>query len=293
MAEEHDEKLAKMEDKLVAQVEPKVEEEAQVVQEVEETTKSESVPDKTKPSEDEKPEPKEEAKPEEKEELSDEEVEKLSEKAQRRFKKLADKAKELDKLKANKALENLEVKDTPIDVELDTGTDRRTRFPWEKELPKPEITVEDYKAQVTTAATQAAQQEIRKEKILGFVSTDAALAENKYEELNPDSEVFDKELADYVYDTFRAKFDANNEYRLSEHVESTMSIRSRAMDRALESKQAEEAKLASEAKVSEQAANQAVTPSISDPVKKEGIKSKLSKVSTIEELEKLESELSV
>lgn len=280
--QEEAEELEKMEAEANANANP----ESETVEKPsgEKTSESESAPEEEKTPQEEDIETEQET--EQEEDLSDEEVSKLSEKAQRRFRKLVKKVKELsskkreprtDPYEAFKGIEE-EVSLPEIDVELG----EEPKLPWETTSQPPEITVEDYKKHVSEAAYKASENVIRRERILSRIASDAKMLEEKYPELNPDSDSYDPNLTSYLYREFRQKFSSDNNLRLSKHVEDFMNFKRSSK---------EEGRKEVVRNVARQAAEQAMSPTAEPPAKPMTVTQKLKRAKTIKELEELESQL--
>lgn len=267
--------------------EAELEELEQQVEVEEETTEADSPPEEeNSPSEEEEVTEESEEDSEESvvEELTEEEVSKLSEKTQKRIRKLASEVERLKGMGERSPYQELEGmgKELPEpDIDIDLGV-RRSNLPWDIDRT-PEVTEEDYKKHVAEASRRVVQEELRHERILANVAGDIKAVEGKYPELNPDDkDNYDPELAGYLLREYRAKFRANPETRLLTHVESFMSYRKSGR---------EEEKKAAQAKVAKQAAEQAITPTVSPARKTPSAKDLLNRAKTIEELDEIASKL--
>jgi hypothetical protein len=255
--------------------------------EVEQSSGSESAPEEPKaPSKEKEPEP--QAPEEGGVELSDEEVALLSAKAQKRFHKLSQKAKEADKLQ--KELEELREKEeaqpgeSPLrehlegkEPELPEETPPVGSLPWETPGGQDvrEVTPEEYGRDVTSTARLIVQEELSRERRLMHLSEDIKTAEGKYPELNPESGSYDEDLTTSITEWYGKLSKADPTLRLLPFVEKLMSLRSKG---------AEQEKSKVTAKVAKQAAKQAVSPA-GAPTKAQGLEDVIQSAKSLEELE--------
>lgn len=75
--------------------------------------------------------------------------------------------------------------------------------------PGAEVTQEQYKADVVRTAQSIAQLEVQKERIIDRINKEAQESISDHPELNPKSEVFDKELSDTITESVRAQIQVN------------------------------------------------------------------------------------
>jgi len=276
--------LTPEEEKELANLEEEANKEAA---EVEQSSVPESATAEPKaPSEEEESEP--EAPEKGQEELSDEDVALLSAKAQKRFHKLSQKAKEADRLK--KELEGLK-KETPKPdesplrrefkehtVPKETPPLEEGRLPWEASSEEREVTPEEYARDVTSAARLVVQEELSRERRLMQLSEDIKTAEGNYPELNPESDSYDEDLTNSISDWYGKLSKTDSNLRLLPFVEKLMGLRSRG---------AEQEKSKVTAKVAKQAAEQAIS-STGAPSKAGGLEETIKSAKSIEELEETE-----
>ena len=272
---EEEEMLAKLE----KEAEAKVKGEASPAEE-EQTSASESAPEETEtPSEEKESKPETPETEEGEEEFSEEELARFKEKAQKRIRKLASKAKEVEKLR--KELEDLKTQfellrsgepTFPVGQEVSEG------LPWETPSEPREVTEEEYQKEVAQTAQKIVQAELARQRRLDRLEQDIKAVEEKYPELNPDSEEFDKELCDSIANWFKGLARSNPDLRLASFVDELMSLRAKGAER-------EKSKIS--AKIAKQAAEQAVSPT-GAPKGKGDLTSLIESARTIEELEEAE-----
>lgn len=75
--------------------------------------------------------------------------------------------------------------------------------------PGAEVTQDQYKADVVRTAQSIAQMEVNKERIVNNINKEAQESMTDHPELNPKSEVFDKELSDTITESVRAQIQVN------------------------------------------------------------------------------------
>jgi len=197
------------------------------------------------------------------EELTEEEVSSLSERAQKRFRELSQKAKRADELEA-------QVKGTPEgehDKFLDALAPRQeaisptnappvSPLPWETQEVPTEVTMEDYKRDVTATADAIAQARaadvefrLRKE---NEIRGDEAKIARQWPELNPESSEYRPDLSNKLATIFKKQLYADKSARLYDLVKTVMEVRSSGVEKG---------KTEVTAKLVKQKAEEAVTPS--------------------------------
>lgn len=215
------------------------------------------------------------AKPEgESDTLSDEEVQKLSPKAQKRFKSLSDKNKQLER--ENGFLKSHLKPDEKPSPEPATTTNP---LPW----AKPIVTGEEGEptpAEVAeTTARAVVQQEQRNKDILDTFKSDAKELETQYPELNPEHESYRPELVTKIAVWYRAQFKDNEELRLKDFVTELMSLRAEGI---------EQGRTEVTDKVVQQAAEQAVISHGAAPAASSTVEQAIGAAKSIDELEETE-----
>jgi len=103
--------------------------------------------------------------------------------------------------------------------------------------PGAEVTQDQYKRDIVQTAQSIAQIEIQKERILEKINKEALESISEHPELNPKSEVFDKELSDTITESVRAQIQVNPTASVKKLVNNLM----KPYRRAVEKKVAEEA----------------------------------------------------
>lgn len=280
MAVKHDEELAKLEEEVAAQLSEPKEEEAQVEQEDEETSTEESAPEETKPPVEEPQEPKPEAEGKEEGEFQDEDVDKLSDKAQKRFRQMVDKIKELEAEKIRRERYKFDKPEEVKEQPKEPVREPTFRLPWDK-APQ-----EDPAVIARNTAREETQRTIQEERVGMWLEQDLGYVETQYPELNPSSPEYDKELDFYLEDAFKAKIKADSSYRLKDHVDSFMNQRKKAEKKAMEKVRLEKAE-----RLSKQKSEQAVVGTTTVDTPEPKVEDKLWGVESIKDLEKLEAEV--
>jgi len=249
------------------------------------TPGSESVPDKPNASADEGSNPTDPAKSGDDDSDDDEDISQLSERAQKRFKELAKREKDLrEQLLAEKKARLLSQPNVGAPVnqaqKSGNGFDPKGTIPWNQEA---EITPEEYEAAVSQKAQTIVQGELKKEKMLATMRADTAEVESMYPELNPDDEAnYDDELAVDIATDFKVLHRSNPELRLKDYVINRMKYKD---------KWSSEAKADVTGKVVKQHANQAMTPTGTKMAQPKSIEDKVKGAKTLKELDELEAEL--
>lgn len=193
-------------------------------------------------------------KPETHDDSDDLDVSQLSEKAQKRFRKMSEKIRQLE---AQSIKQKYEAPKVPVQT---TATAPTTpggyKLPWETGTTEQqpdvrEISEEEFQAQVEAKARAAVQSELRTEKILSQVTQDTQDVETRYPQLNPQSDSYDEVLVAKVSSWFKALWRQNHDLRLKDFVDEVMT---------LQAKGAEQGRSEVTGKVLRQAAEQAMGP---------------------------------
>jgi len=120
--------------------------------------------------------------------------------------------------------------------------------------PGAEISADQYKQDVVRTAQSIAQIEVAKERLVNQINKEALESMTDHPELDPKSEVFDKELSDTITESVRAQIQANPSASVKRLVNNLMKPYRRAVD-----KQVAE----NTASVSKQVAESALRPATS------------------------------
>jgi hypothetical protein len=97
--------------------------------------------------------------------------------------------------------------------------------------PGAEVTQDQYKRDIVQTAQSIAQIEIQKERILDRINKEANESIADHPELNPKSEVFDKELSDTITESVRAQIQVNPTASVKKLVNNLMKPYRRAVDK--------------------------------------------------------------
>ncbi len=284
-----EEELSKLEEEITKSVEkPSKEAKGEEI-----TPAPESAPEELKtPKSEKKPEPKPLEEGEEK--FSDEDVAHLKPKAQKRFRKLSEKAVEAKELKKEVAYLRKQagfgkVKTEPVPAVLPSRSRVGEQavpgtFPWDAPSGEPrEVTEGEFQEEVGKTAQQIVRKELSSYKVnesrLTNLKEDVKSVERDYSELNADNEEnYDQALATSIANWFTGLYRSNPNLRLASFVNELMGLRKKGAER-------EKGKVT--AKVAKQAAKQAVT-STGTPIKQRGVGQVIESAETIDELEKAE-----
>lgn len=216
--------------------------------------------------------------------LSEEEKRQLSEKAQKRFRALAERRKQLEE--ENRILRQQQ---SPTTTPQDKGKDegKSHKLPWETEDEETtEVSPEQYEADVTAKAEKAAEKKVQEQfenrEIVTNLQSDIAAVETKHPELNPENlDEYDAHLVNEISDLYKAQFKLNKKLRFAPFVDRIMSLRKSGEERG---------RSQVTAKVAKQAAEQALGPS-QTPSKSSDPIAAINSAKSIEELEALEKTL--
>jgi hypothetical protein len=237
------------------------------------------------------------------EDLSENEISSLSERAQKRFREMAQRLKELEQSKEKPIEETQEDsvvdlgEEFPIgDVEIDDSVVAPSNLPWNKRDNEPAIDPSEYKRHVARAAKDVVEQVLttrdnarRNKAIYEAFKSDLEKVRSTYPELN-DIEAgprYDNDLAEKVATYYKPIFEEYKNkgkyYRFDAFVKDWMSVKERGR-----SEGADEVRSA----VDKQDGEQAFRPSGESISENPSLEKKLKSVKNIDELEALESELS-
>lgn len=219
----------------------------------------------------------------------------LSEKAQKRFKELADENKRLKEEAAKRGSGQPAAPASPGIPDILNGKTGDGKLPWDS---KPsdndggtrEITQEEYEANLKEKAKAAAREEINNERTLNQLRDDTFVLEDKYPVLreknddgsdNPD---FDATLVQDIAEWYKKLFKEDHSLRLLTFVDKLMSLRSKG---------AEQGKAQATETLKKQAASQAVDPSGTPSSKGSDadLESQIRGATSMKELEALEKRL--
>jgi len=197
-------------------------------------------------------------------EFKDEEISSLSERAQKRFRELSQKAKRADELETqikatregeqDKFLGALSPKPEAVSRPIAPPVQG---LPWEQSQTNPtEITLDDYKRDVTLTADAIAQARVadaefrlRKE---NEVKSDYQKIASDWSELNPDSSEYKPELSNKLAKLFENQLRADPKSRLYDLVKTVMDVRESGREKGKEEVTG---------RLVQQKAEEAVTPS--------------------------------
>lgn len=112
--------------------------------------------------------------------------------------------------------------------------------------PGAEVTPDQYKRDVVRTAQSIAQLEVQKERIINQINKEAQESVTEYPELNPKSEVFDKELSDTITESVRAQIQINPTASVKKLVNRLMKPYHRSVDKKVAETTEQVAKQASE-----------------------------------------------
>lgn len=112
--------------------------------------------------------------------------------------------------------------------------------------PGAEVTSEQYKADVVRTAQSIAQLEVAKAKMLDTINRESTDAMRDHPELDPNSDVFDRELSDTITDSVRAQIQTNPTASVKKLVDSLMKPYRKSVDKQVAENTKELAKQASE-----------------------------------------------
>jgi hypothetical protein len=287
-----EEQLAKMEEELAASAKQEDPEQSE-----EQTSDEESPPSEEKAAEEEL----EEAGANDADDnLTEDEISLLSERAQKRYREMAGRIKELETKKQEPPKEDpvVELEDEfPIgDVEIDDDIVSPARMPWDRSTDTPSIDLATYKRQVAQAAKGVVEQVLsareerkRQQTIFTAFKDDLEKVRKDYPELDDikAGPEYDEDLASKVATYYKPIFEEykakGKYYRFDAFVKDWMSLKERGR-----SEGADEVRSA----VDKQDGEQAFRPSGETIDDKSDISKKLKSVKTIEELEALEADLS-
>lgn len=247
-----------------------------------ETTADESPSSEQEPTSTGSDENEELASSEEDSEESGDELSSLSPKGQNRFQRLANENRRLrERLGEGMYAAATTEGQKPGAIE--------SSLPWANQsVSEPrEITEEQYKQDIAAEADKVVQERIAQYERQQRLKDDVRTLESTYDELNPDSEAYNKDLSDLLAKQFLDVRKGNPDASLSEYVENIMSLRERGR---------EEGKSEVSGKILKQAAQQAVAPagdttSTEGSLEEELIKQRKEGKITFEEFERRIEEL--
>lgn len=271
-------------------------------QEVEEdfTSEQESPPENEKSVEDKESDSEANA---DNEDLTDDEVAQLSQKAQKRYRDMAKKIKELE----SKIKPSPKVTDGNDDhvVRLGSIDVPQVEIPTSKDVPRipayndPKEVVEAYEREKMVAdvaaktATKATRDMLlqektrdREQKIYTMLLDDITQAKIDYPQLDDESDSYDASLSNKVADWYRPLFDKHksggNYYSFKSYVDDLMSLKNVGV---------EEGKKEVRLKVARQAATQTLPTSSGQPTKEVTVTDLIKDAKSLADLEKLEARL--
>lgn len=283
---QHDAELAKMEADIAAQlagdapatangegeVTPTAPESAPEVKKPDDESKSEKkVQDDPAPDVGETTPPETPQAPER--DLSEDEVKKLSAKAQKRYRAMSQRIKELEERLTLRS--TLQPKATPVGTPTAAAL---PPLPWlaPDEGIMPQVPAVDPREE----ARVAAREELARDRIVTNINADVESIESRYPDLNPASEDYDEDLALTIKDLYLAKFKDDNTLRLKDFVEDIMGIRAKAEHKA---------KAQITGKVVKQAATQAISSTASSQKPQTSVEDMIKGAKSLKDLEALES----
>jgi len=281
-----DAELAKLEEEANKMAKAEGETKTAEVAEEEITSAPEPAPGETETPEsvkETKPEPLEEGE----EEFTDEELAHFKPKAQKRIRKLAQRAarteeleKEIAKLRKQAGLDRVTRPSLFPPSEPTVGRPPVSgALPWETPIGEPrEVTQEEYDQEIENKAQRLVRGEGDRILRLIQVREDIKEVERKHPELDANREEYDSELATSVVDWFKGLSQVSPGLRLVSFVDRVMGLRRKGAER-------EKSKVS--AVVAKQAAEQAVAPT-GAPKKAEGIEELIQAAGSMEELEEAE-----
>lgn len=104
--------------------------------------------------------------------------------------------------------------------------------------PGAEVTQDQYKADVVRTAQSIAQLEVQKQRLVDTINREASESMSDYPELNPKSEMFDKELSEMIVDSVKAQIQANPSASVKKLVNQMMKPYRKAVEKQVAESQA-------------------------------------------------------
>ena len=206
----------------------------------------------------------------------EEEKSQPSEKAEKRFRDLAEQVKILKQ--QNEALQKSQ---TARPVKSETESTKKTNLPWNEE-GETTVTPEQFEEQVQARAKQVVDQQRVTDARINQVVFDRIDLESSYPELRPDTEEYNQDLVDFISEGFVERLKTNPDLRLKDYAGKILEI---------SRKSAEQAKAKSVANQQRIASTQPITSGGAQKPVKNSVESQIANAQSLEELEKIGSSL--